>query len=125
MIYTAEAIKDIKEAYYLLERIFEIRDDSEYLLEKALKYEYRSRGNQWNAQALIIRGVYDRNKTQKHNLFTISQGIQNCIIASYHLFHAPDPLTKEKIEKFNKAAKKAIKAHDEEISRNLDAVCSR
>lgn len=125
MFYTDEEIKNIKEAYYLLERIFESRDDAEDTLAKSYKYEYRSRGNQWNTQALIVREVYNRNKVKKQHLFTMSEGIMNCIIAAYCMFYDPDPITKEKINKFNKAAKKAIKAHDNAIMRNLDAVCSR
>jgi hypothetical protein len=125
LLYTNEEIQNIKEAYYLLERIFESRDDAEDTLRKAYKYEYRSRGNQWNAQALIIREVYNRNKIKKHHLFTTSEGIMNCVIAAYCVFYDPDLMTKEKINKFNKAARKAIKAHDDAITRNLDAVCSR
>lgn len=125
MLYTNEEIKDIKEAWYLLQRIFESRDDAEDTLAKSYKYEYRARQSQWNAQALIIREVYNRNKIKKHHLFTTSEGIMNCVIAAYCMFNEPDQMTKEKIDKFNKAAKKAIKAHDNAITRNLDAVCSR
>jgi hypothetical protein len=125
VIYTNEEIQAIKEAYYLLGRIFESRDDAEDTLAKSYKYECRSRGSQWNAQALIIREVYNRNKVKKQHLFAMSEGIMNCVIAAYCMFYDPDPMTKEKIDKFNKAAKKAIKAHDNAIKRNLDAVCSR
>ena len=125
MIYTNDEIQAIKDAYYLLQRIFESRDDAEDTLAKAYKYEYRSRGNQCNAQALIIREVYNRNKVKKQHLFTTSEGIMNCVIAAYCVFYDPDLMTKEKINKFNKAARKAIKAHDNAITRNLDAVCSR
>lgn len=123
--YTNEEIKDIKEAWHWLQRIFETRDDAEDILSKSYKYEYRSRGNQWNAQALIIREVYHRNKIKKHHLFTTSEGIMNCVIAAYCMFHEPHPMNKEKIHKFNIAARKAIKAHDNAITRDLDAVCSR
>lgn len=124
MVYTNEEMKNIKEAYNLLERVFESRHEAENLLCQALKYEYRQRGNNWTARALIVRSVYERNKIQKHNLFTLSSGILDCVIVALNLFHNPSPLGKEKIDKFNKAAKKAIESHSQAITRNLDAVCA-
>lgn len=121
--YTEDEIKNIEKAYYSLSRIFESSFEAENALHSAFKYEYHLRRNAWNAQALIIRAVYERNKIQKHNLFTFSEGIMICIIAALHIFHNPTKFGEEKINDFNKIAKKAIKSHDACIQRGFDAIC--